>query len=136
VNGVGGFVNISQAAKKIVFCGSFTAGGLEVSYSNEKLKILREGRTKKFVQTIDQISYSATHGARNKQEVKFITERGVIELHEGQLILTEVAPGINILEDVVNQSSAYISISDKVKIMDKSIFQTTVADECKYEKCS
>lgn len=124
LNGVGGFVNISQTTKKLFFCGSFTADGLDIRVSNGKVVIRREGKTKKFVRTVDHLSYNAKYGSSNGQVVKFITERAVIELREGKLVLTEIAPGLDIEKDVLNQSTAEIGIAGNVKTMDACIFRT------------
>jgi hypothetical protein len=75
--GPGGFINISQCAKKVVFCGTFTAGGFKVATGDGKLTILQEGRTKKFLDKVEQITYSGAYAARTAQEVLFVTERAV-----------------------------------------------------------
>ena len=94
--GVGGFVNITQTARKVVFCGTFTAGGLEVEVRPEGIRIVKEGTQKKFVRTLGQVSFNARRARENRQEVLVVTERAVFRLTEAGLELTEVAPGIDV----------------------------------------
>ena len=77
--GTGGFVNISQGAKQIIFCGTFTAGGLKTRVSGGKIEILQEGAHKKFVDRVEQITFSGDYAAQKGQKVTFITERAVLE---------------------------------------------------------
>jgi propionate CoA-transferase len=101
--GVGGFVNISQTARRLVFCGTFTSGGLEADVFDGGLRIVREGRVRKFVATLGQLSY-ASHGGRQRgQEVLYVTERAVFRLADGGLELIEVAPGVDLDRDVLGQ---------------------------------
>jgi len=99
--GVGGFVNITQTAKKVVFCGTFTAGGLEVATDDDRLRIVREGHVPKFVERVEQVSFSAEHSRRIKQDVLYVTERAVFRLREDAIELVEVAPGIDPDEQVL-----------------------------------
>jgi propionate CoA-transferase len=99
--GVGGFVNITQTAKKVVFCGTFTAGGLEVATDDGRLRIVNEGRVPKFVSQVEQISFSAGRSRRIKQDVLYVTERAVFRLLDDALELIEVAPGIDLEEQVL-----------------------------------
>lgn len=121
--GCGGFINIAQNAKKIVFCGTFTAGGLKVSFENGKMRIEEEGKHKKFVKKVDQITFSGDYARENAQEVIFITERAVFGLDEGGLIIREVAPGIDIEKDIMVQMEVRPVISDQLKTMDIDLFQ-------------
>jgi propionate CoA-transferase len=100
--GVGGFVNITQTAKTLVFCGTFTAGGLEVQLSNGTISIIKEGTTCKFVREVEQISFSAHRSRQVGQKVLYVTERAVFKLTEEGLELIELAPGINLQKQVLD----------------------------------
>lgn len=92
--GSGGFINISQSAKKIVFCGTLTAGGLDIALDHHGLRVLREGRIGKFRRQVAQLTFNGPAAARAGREVMFVTERAVLVLKDGRLRLTEIAPGI------------------------------------------
>jgi propionate CoA-transferase len=102
LSGVGGFVNITQTAKRLVFCGTFTAGGLEISVENCKLKILKEGKTRKFVKNVEQMSYNASRALEIGQEVLYVTERAVFCLTKRGLELIETAPGIDLDKHILD----------------------------------
>ena len=119
--GVGGFVNITQTARKVVFCGTFTAEGLTLSYDLGKLKIVREGRVRKFVEAVELISFSAARSREVGQEVLFVTERAVFRLTAEGLELTEVAPGINVERDVIGQMAFRPKVG-AVKTMSAELF--------------
>jgi propionate CoA-transferase len=103
VAGLGGFVNITQTARKLVFCGTFTADGLEVALTNGQLKIVREGRVPKFVERVEQLSFSAEHSRRVGQDVLYVTERAVFRLVDQGIELVEVAPGIDVAKEVLGR---------------------------------
>ena len=122
VNGVGGFINISQSAKRVVFVGTMTAGGLSTDIKNGGIKITSEGRIKKAVEKVAQISFSGKYALKKGQKVTFITERAVFELKERGVVLTEVAPNADINQDVLGQMEFTPVISENLKIMSKVIF--------------
>jgi len=99
--GVGGFVNISQSARTLIFCGSFTTQGLEVAVEQGRLKILREGSVCKFVTQVELVSFSAARSREIGQTVWYVTERAVFRLMEAGLELMEIAPGIDLEADVL-----------------------------------
>jgi propionate CoA-transferase len=120
--GVGGFINITQSAKKVVFCFTFSVGGLEVEYANELLSILKEGRNRKFCLDVEEISFSGDYALEKKQEVIYITERCVLRLTKDGLELEEVAPGVDIEKDIIAKMPFNIKISHNLKEMDKWCF--------------
>jgi propionate CoA-transferase len=101
--GVGGFVNISQSARRLVFCGTLTADGLEAVIEGGRLVIRREGRIRKFVQQVQQVSFAGREAALANRDVLFVTERAVFRLTMDGLELIEAAPGIDIEQDIVGQ---------------------------------
>jgi len=103
VAGVGGFINISQNARKLVFCGTLTTGGLSVAVRNGQLVIENEGRHRKFLKQVEQLSFSGHRARRSDQEVLFVTERAVFRLTSQGLELTEVAPGIDVESQITGQ---------------------------------
>ena len=121
--GTGGFVNISQNAKKMIFCGTFTGGGLSLEVGNGELKILQEGRYQKFVKQVDQITFSADYAVFSGQKVLYITERAVFGITAEGLELREVAPGIDIQKDILDQLPFKPLISPNLKTMDVAIFK-------------
>ena len=99
----GGFVNITQNAKKVFFCGTFTAGGIKTHVEDGKLVIDQEGREQKMIDTVEQITFSGAYANKTGQPVMYITERAVFELRSDGVYLTEVAPGIDVQKQVVDQ---------------------------------
>ena len=121
--GCGGFINISQNTHKVVFCGSFTAGGLELEIGDVKLKILQEGRSRKFVEQVQQVTYSGEYGASIDQDVLYVTERAVFRLTREGLALIEIAPGVDLKKDVLDQMGFQPIIAKDLKEMDARIFR-------------
>lgn len=101
--GTGGFVNISQNAKRVVFCSTFTAGGLEVAVGDGRLCIVREGRYRKFRQEIKQLTFNARYGLDRGQRILYVTERAVFAATSEGLLLTEMAPGVDLQKDILDQ---------------------------------
>jgi propionate CoA-transferase len=120
--GVGGFINISQNAKCVIFSGSLTAGDLDIAWENGTTVIRREGRHKKFVPRLEQVCYSASMGRARGQVTLFVTERAVFRVAPEGLELAEVAPGIDVERDVVAQMGFRPAISPDLKMMDARIF--------------
>lgn len=123
VVGSGGFINISQNSRKVVFCGTFTAGGLKVAIEDGKLVILQEGKYKKLVEHVDQITYSGKYARNIKQPAVYVTERAVFELGNEGLVLTEIAPGIDLEKDVLDQMAFKPKISPDLKTMPPEMFR-------------
>ena len=103
IPGCGGFIDISQNAKKVVFMGTFGSGGLEVVIDEGRVRIVNEGRTPKFVERIGQTTFSAAYSRQCRQEVLYVTERCVFRLEESGLALVEVAPGIDLERDILRR---------------------------------
>ena len=99
--GAGGFINISQSARKLLFAGTFTAGGLDVEIKDGALRIVREGRSRKFRAGVEQITFAGPRAAARGQPVLYVTERCVFELTPAGLRLAEVAPGIDVQRDIL-----------------------------------
>jgi len=123
VAGVGGFVNITQSAKRLDFCGTFTAGGLGVRVEDGKLRIASEGRIRKFVTELEQRSFSADRARKGRQPVLYITERAVFRLVEEGIELIEVAPGIDIQTQVLDLMD-FTPIVRKVQSMPGHLFES------------
>lgn len=122
VVGCGGFINISQNAQKVVFCGTLTAGGLEEKIEGGKLIICKEGKSKKFVPQVEQVTFSGKYARSVGQPVLYITERAVFRLEDSGLVLTEIAPGVDLERDVLAQVEAKVTVSPQLKLMDARIF--------------
>ena len=124
--GAGGFINISQNAKMVVFTGTFTADDLDVRVENGRLRIVSEGRTRKFVRAVEHRTFSGREARRRGQRVLYVTERCVFRLvddgGQGGLELIEIAPGIDLQRDVLAQMDFPPAISADLKLMDAALF--------------
>ena len=120
--GAGGFINISQSAKKVLFAGSFTAGGLEVAIENGELSILREGRSRKFIDAVEQITFSGQYAGETGQPAYYVTERCVLRRTTAGVELVEVAPGIDIERDILAHMGFSPIVQNPVQ-MDERIFR-------------
>ncbi|MDR5739476.1 acyl CoA:acetate/3-ketoacid CoA transferase [Caballeronia sp. LZ016] len=123
--GAGGFINISQSAKKVVFVGTFNAGKLDIAIDAGKLHIRREGDSRKFVDAVEHRTFSGRHAVERGQTVLYVTERCVFELTEEGLALTEVAPGIDIERDIVAQMGFRPVMKSAPRLMNDCIFRDT-----------
>ena len=121
--GAGGFIDITQNAKKVCYCGTFTAKGLEALCENGRLVIAREGGKKKFVQSVEHITFSGRYAVKVGQPVLYITERAVFELRPEGVTLTEIAPGVDLQTQVLDQMDFMPQIAPDLKLMDSRIFQ-------------
>lgn len=126
IAGCGGFINITQNTKRVVFCGTLTASGLKISINNGQLKIEQEGKVKKLVREVEQITFSGEYAQSTNQPVLYITERAVFELTPQGVMLTEIAPGIDLEKDVLEQMDFRPFVSQNLRIMDSRIFRTEV----------
>jgi propionate CoA-transferase len=99
--GPGGFIEIAQYARKVVFCGCFDAQGTQLTWSDGRLAVVRPGNLRKFVKRVDRITFAASYATKTGQEVLYITERAVFRLDQDGLALIELAPGIDIGRDIL-----------------------------------
>lgn len=123
IAGSGGFINISQNAKKVIFCGTFMAGAKSF-VENNQLIIDKEGHTQKFIDVVEQVTFSGKFAIDKDLYVLYVTERAVFDLNPktGNLRLIEIAPGLDIEKDIVSNMGFTPEIACEVKIMDSSIF--------------
>lgn len=122
IAGCGGFIDITQNAKEVVFCGTFTAGGLKIKCEDGKLVIEQEGKFKKFISDVEQITFSGNLAKRIGKKVFYVTERAVFELKQEGMVLTEIAPGIDLQKDVLDLMDFKPIIAEDLKTMDLRIF--------------
>ncbi len=120
--GAGGFINITQNAKHLFFVGCFTAGDLEICLEKGKLKVVKEGPIRKFVKEVEHITFSGTYAIEVGQPVMYITERAVFKLTPKGLQLIEVAPGIDVRRDILDQMEFTPIIEGEPRLMDSRIF--------------
>jgi propionate CoA-transferase len=120
--GAGGFINISQSAKKVVFVGTFNAGNLDIAIQDGRLRILRDGACQKFVDAVEHRTFSGEYAQKRGQVVLYITERCVFSLTAAGLELIEVAPGIDVQRDIVAQMGFVPVINKTPRLMDEHIF--------------
>jgi len=129
IAGVGGFINITQGAKALVFVGTLTTGGLQVKAGDGRLRIVQEGRLQKLVPAVAHLSYNAAYMAGRGQRVRYITERAVFEMRpvaagQAQLTLIEIAPGLDLQRDVLAACGAPVAVAADLRTMDARIFSS------------
>jgi propionate CoA-transferase len=121
--GTGGFPHISQNAKKVIFSGTLTAGGGDISWSEGLTVIQKDGRYPKFVSQLEQITYNGRFGCEREQEILFVTERAVFQLSSAGLELIEFAPGLELEKDIFAQMEFRPQVSPILREMDARIFR-------------
>ena len=114
--GCGGYIDIWHKVKKILFVGAFTAKGLELSIDNDELSIIKEGKIIKAVNAVDEITFSPKLQKEHGHEILIITERCVFEIKNDKVILIEIAPGIDLKKDIINQMQFEPIIHNALKI--------------------
>lgn len=123
--GAGGFIDIAHNARELIFTGTFTTGGLEVAFESGQLKIASEGKVRKFVKQVDHVTYPARKGVVERgQKAMLITERAVFGVEPEGLVLLEVAPGIDMRSQVLDQMDiGSVRVSPELKPMDLALFR-------------
>lgn len=120
--GAGGFINITQNTQDIYFLGTFTSGKQEIQISDGKLTIISNGKLKKFKKQVQQITFNGEYATQCRQKVTFITERAVFKLTAKGLLLTEIAPGLDLQKDILDQMDFVPLIDDDLTPMDSRLF--------------
>lgn len=123
--GAGGFIDIAENAERLVFTGSFTTGGLETRFDDGKLVIVREGKISKFARQAESVTYRVAKGvAERGQRASVVTERAVFDVQPDGLVLTEVAPGIDVRADILERMDyAPVRIAEPLPLMDDALFR-------------
>jgi acyl CoA:acetate/3-ketoacid CoA transferase len=120
--GCGGFIDITANARAILFCGYFTAGGLDLRVEGGRLQIAKEGKSRKFVPEVEHVTFSGRRARQLGQNVLYITERCVLRLEPEGLTVIEVAPGVDLKRDVLGQADVPLRVSEALKVMDERLF--------------
>ncbi|MEY4978912.1 MAG: hypothetical protein RLZZ352_1182 [Pseudomonadota bacterium] len=120
--GPGGFIDIAQNAKKVVFCGTLAAKGVKLQTGDSQLRVLQQGSVKKLVKAVDQITYSGPQGLVRGQTVLYLTERASFRLTPQGIELFEVAPGVDLQRDVLDQMDFVPLVADNLLVMDEAFF--------------
>jgi propionate CoA-transferase len=126
--GPGGFINISQHARTVIYSGAFMAGKPEIAWEDGQIRIVRDGAHSKFVDEVQQITYSGRYGSERGQRVLYLTERAVFRLTGDGLELIEIAPGIDTERDVLSRIGFRPSVSPQLKTMDARLFRPEPLD--------
>ena len=122
--GAGGFVDITARAKRIVYSGFFNAGA-KMEIVDGKLRIGQEGKVKKLVKEVEQISFSGRRGVAQGQDVNYVTERCVLKLSREGIVVTEIAPGVELQSNILDQCEFPLIVSPQLKMMDRALFLPT-----------
>lgn len=120
--GCGGFIDITAHARHIIFSGFFTAGA-KLEVGDGLLKIVQEGRSKKLVDAVEQVTFSGTMARLRGQKITYVTERCVIDLLADGLTVREIAPGVDLQRDILDQAAFTLKVSPQLKLMDAALFR-------------
>jgi propionate CoA-transferase len=122
LTGCGGFINITQNAKKVVFCGTLNAKGFDCEVSGGQLRVKCEGAIKKFVPQVEQITFNGSLARESGRTILYVTERAVFELKKEGMTLIEIAPGMDLERDILAQIGFRPRIAEPLKTMDAALF--------------
>jgi propionate CoA-transferase len=125
--GPGGFIDIAQNARKVVFCGTFSAKGVKLATGDGKLTVLAQGSVKKLVRQVDQITFSGPQALRRGQEVVYLTERASFRLGAAGLEVFEIAPGVDLQRDVLEQMEFAPRVAAPLRVMEAELFTRPIA---------
>jgi propionate CoA-transferase len=126
--GAGGFINISQNAKTVAFLGTFTSGGLKLRLNADGLQIAQDGRSRKFVEQVQHLTFSGKAAIERGQRVSYITERAVFELTADGLLLTEIAPGADLQADILEKMDFAPLLDPALRTMNLDLFLRPIID--------
>ena len=121
--GIGGFIDITSRGRKLVFSGYFTAAGLRLRVEDGQMHIDQEGKFAKFVPEVEHVTFSGKRGIQQNQDVLYVTERCVIKLMPEGLTVVEIAPGIDLQTQVLDQAKIQLRVADDLKTMDPRLFR-------------
>ena len=121
--GAGGFIDITATAKNVIFCSTFTGGGLKTAFSEDGVQILQEGKFKKLVRKVQQISYNGKVALERGQKMLYVTERAVFRLTENGPELIEIAKGIDLKKDILDQMEFMPLIAEDLKVTSTDFYK-------------
>ncbi len=121
--GVGGFIDITATARNIVFSGFFTAGGLRHEITDDGVKITQDGRINKLVEHVEQVTFSGRESLRKGQNILYVTDRCVMRLTEDGMIVTEIAPGIDLNTHIMDRADFPLKVSSDLQMMDVGLYK-------------
>lgn len=120
--GAGGFIDITATAKMVIFCSTFTGGGLKVDFDDDGMHIRSEGKFKKLVNKVQQVSYCGKIAHKNGQKMLYVTERAVFEMTDEGPMLIEIAKGVDLQKDILDQMEFKPLISENLKYTDTGLY--------------
>ena len=121
--GPGGFIDIAQNARKVVFCGTLAAKGVKLATGDGQMRVLQQGGVRKLVRQVDQITWSGPQGLKRGQTVLYLTERASFRLTADGVELFEIAPGCDLQRDVLDQMDFSPRVAPELAVMDASFFR-------------
>ena len=124
--GVGGFADITTGAKSIVFSGMFTAGKKDIRLAEDGIQIVTDGSIPKFVENVSAVTFSGKRSIERGQRVLYVTERCVLELRPDGLTVTEIAPGVDLQQDVLDKAACHLAVAADLSQMDPRIFRQSL----------